>query len=118
MARGSRPEKVQEWTDRLTRFAKTLLTVAEFCKAEGVSQQSYYHWKRKLRQPGVARSPGSRFQAVRVSPAVRLPSEPTTIRLGKGIHIELGDDLLVVERVVNRYSMWMSTLTGTQPRLP
>ena len=101
MARGSRPGKVQEWSDRLTRFAETSLTVAEFCKAEGVSQQSFYQWKRKLRQSGVARSPRSRFQAVRVSP-VKIPSGPTTIRLGKGIRIELGGDLPVVERVVKQ----------------
>jgi hypothetical protein len=102
MARGSRPAKVQEWRDRLKRFEESSTSVAEFCETEGVSQQSYYHWKRKLRDAAVAPSPRSRFQAVRVLPAGRLPSEPTTIQLGKGIHIELGSDLPVAEQVVKQ----------------
>ncbi|MCA9212445.1 MAG: hypothetical protein KDB27_05240 [Planctomycetales bacterium] len=100
MARGSRPAKVQEWTQRMQRFDASSLTVAEFCEAEGVSAQSYYHWKRKL---GEASRPRSRFQSVRVSPAAgRSPSERTTIRLGKGIHIELGDDLSMAKQVVHQ----------------
>lgn len=102
MARASRPAKVQEWTDRLHRFAAGSQSVAEFCKAEGVSQQSYYRWKRQLGESGAIRPARSGFQVVRVSPAVRLPSEPTTIRLGRGIDIELGGDLPVVERVVQQ----------------
>lgn len=102
MARGFRTEKVQEWTQRIKRFEKSSLTVAQFCQAEGVAEQSYYHWKRKLRNSVARRSPRNRFQAVRVSPAGGLSSEPTTIQLGKGIHIELGSDLPVAERVVQQ----------------
>ncbi len=102
MARGSRAGKVQEWTQRIRRFEKSSLTVAQFCQAEGVAEQSYYHWKRRLRNAVTAPSPRNRFQAVRVSPAGRLSSEPTTIQLGKGIHIELGSDLPVAEQVVKQ----------------
>ena len=55
MARGSRPEKVQEWSHRLQRFEDSSLTVAQFCRAEHVSEQSYYHWKKKLRDASAVR---------------------------------------------------------------
>ena len=102
MAGGSRREKVQEWTERLQRFEASSLTVGQFCKAEGVAQASYYRWKTKL-QDASTLSPRGRFQAVRVSPAATSPGQQqTTIQLGRGIHIELGNNLLVAELVVNR----------------
>lgn len=101
MARGFRAGKVQEWTQRIKRFEKSSLTVAQFCQSEGVAEQSYYHWKRKLRDSAATRSP-NRFQAVRVSPTGGLSSGPTTIQLGKGIHIQLGSDLSVAEQVVKQ----------------
>lgn len=103
MSGGSRPKKVQEWTERLKRFEDTSLTVAQFCKAEGVQPQSYYYWKRKLRDGGDGDvTLGSRFKAVQVSSTRLSGSQPTTIQLGSEICIELGDNLLVAELVVNR----------------
>ena len=75
--------------------------MAQFCKAEGVQPQSYYYWKRKLRD-GDDAALGSRFQAVQVSSARLSGSQPTTIQLGSEICIELGDNLLVAELVINR----------------
>jgi hypothetical protein len=37
------------WADRLQRFDQTDLTLAEFCRREGVSVQTFYYWKNKLR---------------------------------------------------------------------
>ena len=116
MARGSRPEKVQEWTHRIKRFEASSLTVAQFCKAEGVAPQSYYHWKRKLGEAAAARWPGSRFQAVRVSPAGRLPSGPTTIRLAKESILNWATTYLSRSRLCNKCLTWSSGLTATPPR--
>lgn len=49
MKRGSGPEKMREWTERLHRFEQAGLTVGEFCLHEGVSSDSFYSWKRELR---------------------------------------------------------------------
>lgn len=43
------------WRDRLARFRKSNLTVAEFCRQEGVSDPSFYQWRKRL-EPGQARS--------------------------------------------------------------
>jgi len=118
MARGSRPEKVQEWTHRLQRFEDSSLTVAEFCKAEHVSEQSYYHWKKKLRDASARLSPQSHFQAVRVSSARTAPNQPTLIQLGRGIQIELGNDLPVADLVVNRVLDVVVDADRTRTTLP
>lgn len=45
----SRPETIKRWRERLRRFDRGQMTVAEFCSSEGVSQPSFYQWKKKLR---------------------------------------------------------------------
>ena len=39
------------WRKRLARFQCSDLTVAEFCRREGVSAPSFYQWRKRL-QPG------------------------------------------------------------------
>ena len=40
--------KVAEWKRRLRRYERTELTVAEFCRQEGISVSSLYQWMRTL----------------------------------------------------------------------
>lgn len=105
MPRGSNPIKVQQWTERLERFDQSGQTVAQFCQREGVSQPSFYQWKKKLaRQTSSASSHSmtprsSAFQSVEVT----VPSlSATTVRLANGIEIELGGDLRIVQAVVQQ----------------
>jgi len=113
MARVSNAEKMKLWAERLGRYGKSGLTVARFCQAEGVSQPSFYLWKKKLadaraEQAKPTRSsarngkPGRRnFQAVVVSPSCATAEQrATTIRLTRGVEIELGGNLRVVDQVV------------------
>ena len=48
MSRGSDPAKVKQWTQRFERFGKSGQSVTQFCKAEGISTPSFYHWRQKL----------------------------------------------------------------------
>ncbi len=102
MAGKSRRDKVQEWTERLQRFEASSLSVDQFCQVEGVAQASYYRWKTKLRNHAAAPSPKNRFQNVRVSLGTASFGHRTTVQLGQGICIELGNDLLIADLVVNR----------------
>jgi hypothetical protein len=43
------------WAERLERFRRANQTVAQFCAAEGISEPSFYVWKRTL--AGKAASP-------------------------------------------------------------
>lgn len=46
----SRSEAASVWRQRLRRFASSSMTVAQFCQSEGVSQPSFYKWRKKLGQ--------------------------------------------------------------------
>lgn len=107
MPRGSSPEKISLWRERLKRSEQSGLSVARFCQAEGVSQPSFYQWKKKLVVP--ANSSGDlqvarrKFRAVEVSsPAMSTSGSATIIRLARGVEIELGSDLRVVESIVKQ----------------
>ncbi len=112
MARGPNPIKVQEWTERLARFRKSKLSVAEFCDAEGVSTPSFYHWQRKLRKLA---SPGSKndsttsptnrrpaFQTVQVTSSGPLaaPQPALTVWLPGGIQVQVANNLPAIGAVM------------------
>ena len=102
MPRGSSPIKVQQWRERLERFAQSGQTLVQFCQAERVSQPSFYQWKKKLAEqarPSSSDSKASAFRAVEWTPPCQAA---TTIRLANGIEIELGDDLRIVQAVVQQ----------------
>lgn len=113
MPRKPDPAKLREWSDRMQRFEKSSQTVAEFCRAEGVSQPSFYHWKRRLRggsrrrqgvkgrgQSTAAANPSIGFRSVVVTP----PADGVSVKiqLPGGAAIEMRDDLVVIEQVVKQ----------------
>jgi hypothetical protein len=133
MSRGSNPSKVAEWSDRIDRFENSGQSVVQFCIAEGVSQPSFYQWKKRLgvvnrvrggqpkqrrkssRAKNPARGAGSKsaFTSVQLTPTPGLP-QSTKIRLANGVEIELGNNLRVVELVIR--SVVEQVLPGTASR--
>ncbi|MCP4194703.1 MAG: hypothetical protein GY768_29215 [Planctomycetaceae bacterium] len=102
MSRGLSSEKVEEWTGRLRRFEQANQTVGRFCLDEGVSQPSFYSWRKKLRELSPAPG-GSQFQPVHItSSSLGAARQETIVRLGREIEIELGCDLAIVESVVKQ----------------
>lgn len=103
----SKDANAQLWMDRFVRFDDSETTVKQFCLDEGISLPSFYYWKRKVGGRRRARSEitqlgrdsGLAFEPVHVLPVIAA-QQRTTIRLGAGVEIELGDDLPVVELVV------------------
>jgi hypothetical protein len=49
MARSSDAPKLSLWRGRFRRFVDSGLSVARFCRAEGLSESSFYYWQKKLR---------------------------------------------------------------------
>ena len=84
------------WRDRLGRFESSDLTVAAFCRSEGVSQAGFYQWRKKLgrsagRQRAVARQ---RHRVAAKPPAfVRVVSTSVTpavvVTLVNGVRVEV-----------------------------
>lgn len=105
MAGGGRVSKLAVWRERMGRYRGSGLTVARFCRREGVSPASFYYWRRRLKnQPGetVGRKakvqpsqgdacrPGCEdeppvFQPVRITPA----GVPVSIHLADGARIDV-----------------------------
>lgn len=121
MFRGVDPGKRGEWEERLRRYAKSGLTVVEFCEWEGVSTATFYNWRKKL-TGGFGKRPvtGSRrvtlsraepefqldrtsFLPVRVTPQSAATSDPfrIEIRLANGVCIFVPNpDAGVLETVI------------------
>jgi transposase len=52
MVRKAGLELQRQWRDRLERFSRSKLSVAEFCRREKVSVPSFYQWRKKLAATG------------------------------------------------------------------
>jgi hypothetical protein len=88
------------WAERLRRFDQADMAVAMFCASEGVSQPSFYNWKRKLRGPATT---AKRKPPARVTPFLPVTLPPpagsswpahstrtvTTVELPGGIRIRV-----------------------------
>jgi hypothetical protein len=74
MARSLSPAKTDEWQQRLARFRQSELTVAAFCRQEGVSAPSFYLWRKRLASSQPAKQkrskPSAGFRPVRLLPSV------------------------------------------------
>jgi transposase-like protein len=46
----------EQWRERMERQRESGLSIAEFCRREGVSAVTFYTWKRKLQDEALVRS--------------------------------------------------------------
>jgi putative transposase len=98
MSRGSDGEKVKLWRERFRRYAKSALSVEDFCRGEGVSAATFYHWRKKLARASSRRQSGKRgaFRPVMVTASVSALS----VRLPGGVELEVPRENLDVIRAV------------------
>jgi putative transposase len=98
MSRGSDGEKVKAWRERFRRYAKSTLSVGDFCREEGLSVPTFYHWRKKLAQAPLRRQSGKRraFRPVMVTPSVAALS----VRLPGGAELEVPRENLDTVRAV------------------
>lgn len=94
--------RLEFWRDLLRRQAASGMTVLAFCKREGVSTASFYHWRRRLAEEDRSREAASErpaFLPVTVaaepSPCIEilLPAE-VTIRVPDGADRQTIADVL------------------------
>jgi hypothetical protein len=97
--RARKPEPF--WLDLITRWKTSGQSVAAFCAARGVSQASFYAWRKRLNSRGKApiasAPPPPSFAAVRVVPG--LPVE-VVLPTGVVIRVPAGSDPAAVARLV------------------
>lgn len=106
MARLVNSEKEAVWRKRLWRYGKSHLTVARFCRSEGVSAPTFYQWRKRLAERGpqgisAATKPRGSFVPIRVMAAVAPPQAtlPVEIHLPNGTRICLPSGDVVALRV-------------------
>jgi len=95
------PKLERRWRDLITRWERSNLTVRDFCAAEGVSEPSFYAWRRELaareQESGPATAPVPTFVPVRVTP-------PAVIELvlptGVVLRVPAGADPAAVAQLV------------------
>lgn len=90
MSRTANPQLLSLWQERLTRYAATDQTVAQFCRCEGVSAPSFYQWKKKLGEKKLARPTPPPFVPLTLS---MTQQHATTLTLPGGASIDLPAEL-------------------------
>ncbi len=93
MAQSSDSGKEVAWRRRVRRFQRSGLTVARFCRQEGISKASFYRWRNLLAErPTQDGDQTPAFQAVRVTaciPAETGADGPVSIQLPGGVRVEV-----------------------------
>lgn len=79
MAGSLSPRKADEWQQRLSKFQQSQLTIAAFCRQEGVSAPSFYLWRKRLALSRPTKhecsKPSAGFRPVRLLPSVGVSVE-------------------------------------------
>jgi hypothetical protein len=47
--------KIDQWRERLAEHERSGLTVKRFCEERGITQYSFYAWRKRLREQGPVR---------------------------------------------------------------
>lgn len=74
--RGTRPEVAAKWRKRLDRWQQRQDSISEFCRREGVSQASFFLWRKRLASSNTQRS--ARLAPVRPRGSAFIPVEVVT----------------------------------------
>jgi len=123
---GRKPSQSTEstWRDRLARFRKCGLTVKEFCRQEGVSDPSFYQWRKRLDggRQGARRTGRSRggptktvkslaFMPVKVSSAGDAPGSWLGSAL---VEVELPNGVRIRVPATHSEALRVAILTGNE----
>ena len=90
----SKSEAELAWRERLARFDNSNLTVKQFCRQEGVSDPSFYQWRKRLKKgrPGTkaAGESPSRSKAVKPFVPVSVPgSTLAEVEFPNGVRVRI-----------------------------
>lgn len=82
MGRGIDVARHEMWRRRLERFSSWSGTVAEFCRREGVTQGTFYLWRKRLPRPGaLSRAVGTSLVPEAVRPTGAAPRTASFVEL-------------------------------------
>ena len=97
----------RQWAERLDRFRRSGLTVAQFCAAEGVSAPSFDVWKRTLAAESSA-APIPALVPIHVTPSPPPPTAVIELALPGGAVVRFPADI--------RADLLVAVLRGVEER--
>ena len=92
--------KADQWAERIAAQQRSGVSVKQFCKEEGLTEYSFYAWRKRLQQTGpvrfalVDRSPRRQERAAEVALELVLAS-------GERLRISAGVDAATLRTVVD-----------------
>jgi hypothetical protein len=96
------PKKEAQWRRTLARWRKSGLTIRDFCSAEGVSEPSFYLWRRELQRRDQSAAPT--FVPVRVvsesAPAPAVTALEIVTPSGHVVRVGSGFDAATLHRLL------------------
>ena len=95
------PKLERRWRDLIARWKRSGISVGDFCTDQGVSESSFYSWKRELAARDQAVTPTTTamptFVPVRVAPAATIE---VVLRSGVVVRVPVGADPSAVAQLV------------------
>ena len=84
--------KADEWTERIAAQQRSGISVKQFCKEQGVSEYSFYTWRKRLHESGPVRfaliERSARRQERTAEPVLELVlATGERLRIGPGVDI-------------------------------
>jgi hypothetical protein len=112
-------DKAAVWQERLRRYERAGLTVAEFCQRERVSIPSFYQWRKRLAETSAGPRPGRSLgmQRPATAPAFQQvmlsAGGVVAIELPSGVRLELPAGQLPLVRAVLADLLRIESGSGT-----
>ena len=88
----------EAWRARISEQERSGVSVKQFCAQQGITEQSFYHWRKRLQRPA-----SMRFALVEAEPR-RGPAEHAALELvlrtGERLRIGAGVDAATLQQVL------------------
>ena len=92
--------KADEWTERIAAQQHSGISVKQFCKERGLTEYSFYAWRKRLQESGSVRfalvERGARRQERTAEPLVEL-----VLTTGERLRISPGVDITTLRMVLD-----------------
>jgi transposase-like protein len=80
--------KADEWAERIATQQRSGISVKQFCKEQGLTEYSFYAWRKRLRESGPVRFALVENSARRQEPLLELVlTSGERLRIGPGVDI-------------------------------
>ena len=92
-------KRAEYWRERISEQERSGLSVQGFCREQGLTEQSFYAWRKRLGKPTPVR-----FALVETKPAGQVSTSPSdlelVLRTGERLRIRSGVDTTLLRAVL------------------